>query len=339
MALPDTLKTDSVLCCDWGTTSFRLQLVSTADFRCLGDIQSPTGVAVTFDAWKQSDQPRGLFYRRQIRQQIDLLAASLSRDLATIPVVMSGMASSSIGLEDIPYASLPFAVDGSQARSRYVARQDDFPHAILLISGVSSEQDVMRGEETQLIGLMALLEAENRKINDAIYIFPGTHSKHLRVQNRQLVQFKTYMTGELFSLLANQSILKDSLDLSTFSELTSDDLGAFKQGVQQSTQAPLLHSLFTVRTNQLFKKLTQKHNALYLSGLLIGSELNQFSGEKTEPLILCTGSNLSIFYQAAIDALQLTNRTHSIPAELIDKAASAGQVRLFQHQQTRSETR
>src|SRR3546814_14199624 len=84
------------------------------------------------------------------------------------------MASSSLGIEELPYATLPFSLSGNGAVTRKFEASADFPHEILLISGLRSEQDVMRGEETQLLGLAAqgMLPADN-----AICLFPGTHSK------------------------------------------------------------------------------------------------------------------------------------------------------------------
>ena len=325
-----------VLCCDWGTSFFRLQLIATNEYRCVGEIHSPIGVAATFNNWKTVGELSGIpheqFFLAQLNGQIDLLAADLSISLTDVPVVISGMASSSIGMAELPYASLPFSVDGSQVSSRWFASQSNFPHDRLLISGVQSQDDVMRGEETQLIGLFALLDASGTRLNDAMCLFPGTHSKHLYIQNRQLTHFETYMTGELFGLMANQSILTNSVDTNSLADSSDADLAAFKQGVEQSTASVLLNSLFRVRTNSLFDKLTKKQNALYLSGLLIGTELNHLRDKETGPIVLCSGSKLSAFYQLALDELGLTHRSLILPTDLVDKAASVGQIQLFQNQ-------
>jgi 2-dehydro-3-deoxygalactonokinase len=242
------------------------------------------------------------------------------------------MASSSIGMEEVPYATLPFAVDGHQSSIRYAGPQPGFPHDMMLIAGVRSQQDVIRGEETQLIGLISLLGLEGEAVRKAIFIFPGTHSKHMYVQDGWLINFATYMTGELFDLMANHSILKDSVDIGNLTDFPDNHVEAFKLGIRQSGISSLSTSLFTVRTNQLFEKLDKVENAFYLSGLVIGSELNHLVGEKNWPLVLCSGSKLAAFYKLAIDALNLSERTRIIPAGLIDRAASMGQIVLFQHQ-------
>lgn len=332
----DGTRTDSLLCCDWGTSVFRLRLMTMAALECVGEVNSPAGVAKTFTDWKTDGEPAGVtreqFFRRQLRAHIDRLAEQVSRRLDGVPIMISGMASSSIGMADVPYATLPFATDGSQAGVRQFDRQPDFPHEISLIAGVRSGHDVMRGEETQLIGLLTLLDGVGGPDRKALFIFPGTHSKHLFVENDQLVRFDTYMTGELFDLMANQSILADSVDTANLTPVADDDWAAFRRGVRQSTATPLLNSLFTVRTNQLFDQLTKRQNALYLSGLLIGQELGSLLDKPDWPIVLCSGSNLAVFYELALDELRLSARTTMVAPDRIDRAAGVGQIRLYQHQ-------
>lgn len=308
--------------------------MNTPDYACVGEISSQAGVAATFDDWKNAGKRMGIsrehFFRRQLEAQISELATKTGARLVGIPVVISGMASSSIGMDEVPYATLPFATDGSQSSIRHLTAQTEFPHEILLISGVRSQQDVMRGEETQLIGLIALLNRPTDETDEAVFIFPGTHSKHMYIRGDQLVNFDTYMTGELFHLMANQSILNDSVDTSDLTTLSRQDIDAFRQGVDEAQSSPILNRLFTVRTNQLFGKLTKKANALYLSGLLIGTELKHLTANKNGQFVLCSGSNLSGFYRIAIEAMGLFNRTTVVPPDLVDQAASVGQIVLQQ---------
>jgi len=310
--------------------------MSQLTFECIAEVSSQAGIAGTFDGWKTAVGRTGVsredFFRQQLKTQIDLLATKTSIRVAGIPVVMSGMASSSIGMAEVPYATLPFAVDGSQASIRHFMTQAGFPHEILLISGVRSQQDVMRGEETQLTGLIALLDLPINEAGEAIFIFPGTHSKHMYIREGQLLNFETYMTGELFDLMATQSILNASVDSSNLTTLARPDINAFRGGVGEAQSATLLNRLFPVRTNQLFDKLTRKQNALYLSGLLIGTELKNLRDKEKAQIVLCSGSNLSRFYTLAMETVGLIKRTVVVPPELIDQAASVGQILLFQNQ-------
>ena len=327
---------DYILCCDWGTSTFRLRLVNIMEQHIVEEVVSEDGTASTFDAWKikaeDASISREAFFLQQLSRQIGLLRELVNIPLASVPVIISGMASSSIGMKELPYASLPFPIDGSQAGISYSEPQPDFPHAVILISGVKSDQDVMRGEETQLIGLIDLLNLAGHKINQAIFIFPGTHSKHIHVDKQKLVDFQTFMTGEVFNLMAKQSILKDSTSSDGSVDLTNAELEGFKRGLKESGISNILHGLFTVRTNHLFDILNKQQNFYYLSGLLIGTELRTLMPAQNKQLILCSGSNLFALYKLALAELDLLSYTITIPPEIIDKATVFGQFKIFQNQ-------
>ncbi|GLU53819.1 MFS transporter [Dyadobacter frigoris] len=325
-----------LLCCDWGTSSFRLRLIEIADYKLLGEIVTLEGIASIFNAWQTSlvsgNIGRDQFFREYLKTQIDILATRLSFNMDGIAIVISGMASSSIGMEEIPYSPLPYPTDGSQADIRSFEAPDDFQHEIILISGVKSETDVMRGEETQLVGLLDLEELYAFRNKEAIFIFPGTHSKHMYVKENQLVNFQTFMTGEVFNIMTNFSILKDSVENRKENKLTTYEVAAFKKGIGQAGYSNLLNSLFKVRTNQLFDKMSKSENACYLSGLLIGNELKHLKEYKSNKLILCSGNNLYELYKLAVEELGLSDRTTTISADLINKATIAGQIKIYQNQ-------
>ena len=325
-----------ILCCDWGTSSFRLRLIDLSDQQIAGELLSGEGIASTFNGWQagagENGMVRSRFFRNYLKKQIDILSDRLSFDLDGITLVISGMASSSIGMEEIPYGNLPYATDGSLAGIRNFEASGDFPHEIMLISGVKSELDVMRGEETQLVGLVNLAELSSLRNKDAIFIFPGTHSKHMYVKKNQMVDFQTFMTGEVFKVMTTYSILKDSVENSNGAMLTNGEVKAFKSGVSQSDSSNILNGLFRVRTNQLFDKMTKKQNAFYLSGLLIGNELRHLKEKKSWELVLCSGNNLYELYRLGMEELDLTDKTTTVSAALIDKATVAGQIKIFQNQ-------
>ena len=270
------------------------------------------------------------FFRQQLKKEIETLSQKAQVDLTGIVTIVSGMASSSIGMQELPYAAVPFALNGSNAIVQTWNASEDFPHKLLLISGVRSGQNAMRGEETQLIGLSELVELP-QNANEAIFILPGTHSKHISVRNDQLINVATYMTGELFHLMATHSILKDSVELSSLSDETENNKEAFLLGVREAGTEGIMKSLFSVRTNQLFNRLDKKENTHYLSGLLIGAELNHLAGEKNNSLVLCGGRNLSSFYTLALEELGLSSRTITVSAPLIEKASVIGQIKIYQH--------
>ncbi|HEX3934903.1 MAG TPA: 2-dehydro-3-deoxygalactonokinase, partial [Puia sp.] len=120
-----------------------------------------------------------------------------------------------------------------------------------------------------------------------VFVFPGTHSKHIDVRDGQAVAFKTYMTGELFALLTQQSVLAASV---TAPDKTGSAAGsaatlpeAFFAGIAATRNASLLHSAFLTRTNQLFHKYNKEDNYHFLSGLLIGEELRELTEMAAAP--------------------------------------------------------
>ncbi|ACT92264.1 2-dehydro-3-deoxygalactonokinase [Dyadobacter fermentans] len=322
-----------LLSCDWGTSSFRLRLVNVTDHEVVGEVTTPSGIGAVYNAWKEACETepvsRNAYYRTVISTQITALQAQTGIDPTGVPIVLSGMASSSIGMEELPYARLPFALEGSHL----VVHQDEewpaFPHAITLISGVRGDHDVMRGEETQLIGLAAAMDFSAR---DAVFVFPGTHSKHMYVRDGVLIDFKTFMTGEVFNLMANQSILKDSIDHYRQPDFNAEAADAFREGIRESGSGNILNALFTVRTNQLFDLLNKRQNGMYLSGLLIGYELRSLLKETNAHLVLCGGNNLYHLYKAAIETLGMAGRATIIPSEIVDRAATTGHIRIFENQ-------
>lgn len=321
--------------CDWGTSSFRMRLFDIAREEVIGEVVSDQGISKMHMGWQEANKKntsitKAVFFRQYLAEQVEVLSGKTSVDLDRIVIVISGMASSTIGMEDVPYAHMPFAVDGSNAVIKHIASEEAFHHDILLISGVRSENDVMRGEETQLIGLLALLKQQDCAPGKGVLIFPGTHSKHIHISDGCLFRFNTFMTGEVFNIVCNHSILKNSIVRDDESELSESEVNAFKTGVQKSKETGILNGLFTVRTNQLFDRFDKKQNAFYLSGLLIGEELNYLLKDTELALYLCGASNLERFYTMAIEELNLSKRTTIVPAELVDKAALAGQHLIFQ---------
>src|SRR3954471_8980757 len=112
-----------LLGCDWGTSSFRLGLYSLVSDEFIDEIRSPDGISGIHRDWESGNyEPKGItknkLFREKLLTQINRLAKKTMLDLENIPVAISGMASSSIGIEDVQYAGLPFRLDGSQVRSR-----------------------------------------------------------------------------------------------------------------------------------------------------------------------------------------------------------------------------
>lgn len=284
--------------CDWGTSSFRLRLVDKSTHFIRAEVKSNEGIAEVHQQWKQqarSEEERFSYYQSIISAQLGKLQALVTFSLKDMPIIISGMASSNIGMVELPYKALPFAADGRDLEYKRISATESFPHETLLISGARTDHDVMRGEEIQLIGCDIGSDEEH------IYILPGTHSKHVTVKNKQVIDFKTYMTGEFFHLLSHHSILSRSVQ-EDGQHGNNDTVKSFEEGVMQSLHDNLLHNAFRVRTNHLFEQFTKEANYQYLSGLLIGTELNSLAQGKI-PLTIVGSELMRKYYMTALQRL------------------------------------
>jgi 2-dehydro-3-deoxygalactonokinase len=312
------------LSCDWGTSSFRLRQVDIPALT-FSSVESPDmGIARSFEVWKQSgrkEEERFSFYITVINDHIKVLEQQLKFSVKSIPLVISGMASSSIGMTDIPYKAVPFLADGSDLEVRKIKGTGEFDHDILMISGAKTAKDVMRGEETQLAGCVHQ-EGEER-----LFIFPGTHSKHILVKNGRVIDFKTYMTGEFFDMLSKKSIL--SMDVREGEGLNiSKNKESFGKGVADSEGSNLLHTAFLVRTNGLFDKLTKQENYYYLSGLLIGTELRE-SVMEVQKTTLVVDEGMRPFYITALNILGVWESDGFFEVENAGIALIKGQLKIW----------
>ena len=314
------------LSCDWGTTSFRLRMAGAKDGAVFAEEKSNQGIASTFNSWLETggtdDETRIAFYLDIIGGHIKKLEQHINHSLTGVPLIISGMASSSIGITEIPYSTLPFAINGAGINSASVSASKGFSHDVLIISGARTVNDVMRGEETQLIGCT---ELQACPVKNALYIFPGTHSKHITVKDNQAVDVKTYMTGEFFELLSQKSILKNDVSPG---EMIEPDLSAFKSGVHDAVPGNLLNAIFKVRTNNLFKLYTKDENLNYLSGLLIGMELKDLYSTAMDSINLVCSSELGILYHTALHELNLKQNINNFLPQWADKAVVIGQLKI-----------
>lgn len=299
------------LSCDWGTSSFRLKLVASDTGRVITAIEDESGIKEIYKRWTayDGDSNRIDFYQSFLKQKIEELKKTSPVAVDYPPIILSGMASSSIGIKELAYAPLPFELENPNLNTEMVEATDRFPYDLYLVSGLCSSEDVMRGEETELLGLHSTLN-----ITDGLFLLVGTHSKHMVVEDRAVIGFKTYMTGEIFDIISSQSILSTSVaaDMDSTAAPGRD----FKKGVEEAQQKNLLHSLFGIRARDLIRDTSDKgSNYDFLSGLLIGTELKEINPPKQDQIILWGNSQLQRYYAAALDALGLDVIQPDIKAE------------------------
>lgn len=316
---------EKFLSCDWGTSSFRLRLIEVETLTIIEEENSTVGIAQTFQQWNESskkEDQRQSFYLDIISKHIQTIEQRAGISLDDLPLIISGMASSSLGIVNLPYKTLPFVATGEDLETFIIDKPEKLTQNIVIISGAKTDVDVMRGEETKLVGL-----ASENIFNDHIYIFPGTHPKHAEVENGKVVAFKTYMTGEFFELLSKKSILSVSIKKGESLE-AEDNLQSFAEGVEQSRIANLLHSCFLVRTNDLFKKKSAAENYFYLSGLLIGTEMNDLR-HKNQNITIVGNAAINAQYLAALRILNKKKKSTSVKSADADEALIKGQIKIY----------
>lgn len=312
--------------CDWGTSFFRLRLVAVSDVHVVAEVSSAEGIAPVYQQWQQKGgESRLVFYRAVLHRHIKQLQQKVPHSLHGLPVLVSGMASSSIGMKEVRYKELPFAITGSDLTVHAIQATTDFPNDIFLISGAKTDTDVLRGEETALVGCLI-----GRKEEEQFVILPGTHSKHIAIVNNKAVAFHTYMTGEIFELLTQKSILSNSVEKGA-EVPEKNNRECFEKGVQDSLRTNLLQAAFRVRTNDLFGKMTKQENFYYLSGLLIGTEVKELAPKGHLPITLVSNDLLRTLYQAAMNVI-LPGKM--IQAENMGDAIIRGQLQIVaQHKE------
>lgn len=237
---------------DWGTSNRRAWALA-ADGTVLAERHDDQGLLAITD--------------RRFAESFRRFCGDWLQPAGMIPIIMAGMVGSKLGWRDVPYQMAPVAL---RDLSRHLARIDDLlVGQVWIAPGVALDDgkqlEVMRGEECQILG--ALLQSGS---DEGTFLLPGTHSKWTQVKNGKIISFRTYMTGEVYGLLRKSGTLSQLMEGDAVYE------EAFHKGVLRSQDPDagnLLHSLFSVRTLGLFDRLPRSDLASYMSGLLIGAEI------------------------------------------------------------------
>lgn len=233
---------------DWGTTHLRAWAMD-AQGRPLAEAASDRGMS----RLSPTDFEPAL---------LELIEPWLS--LGQLTVIACGMAGSRQGWAEAKYATVPCTPFADPGATR--APASDPRIRVFLLSGLSQPRpdDVMRGEETQIAGLLS-----KDPDFDGVVCLPGTHTKWARVSAGEVVSFQTFMTGELFALLTEKSVLTHSVTGQGWEE------AAFEVAIGRALSDPhkLAAELFGIRARHLLRGADHAANKARLSGLLIGAEL------------------------------------------------------------------
>jgi 2-dehydro-3-deoxygalactonokinase len=260
-----------------------------------------------------------------------------------LPIVACGMVGSQHGWREAPYAACPA---GAADLAGALVRVESGGRTVAIVPGASCRDagddvagdrsgdrggvpDVMRGEETQIVGALAL---QPDLAPGATLVLPGTHSKWARIADGRILHFATYMTGELYALLRAHSVL---------GRLMTDDEAPLEDGFDAGVRAAagnggLTHQLFAVRTLGLMGEVAPAALSGYLSGLLIGSEIDSAlharDGEAPDvaPSVALVGAPaLTALYERALrlrGVMSVRRLDNTAPAGLWRLAAAAGLI-------------
>jgi 2-dehydro-3-deoxygalactonokinase len=273
---------------DWGTSNLRAYAMGAGG--CLAEAASDDGMG---------NLARGAFEGALLR----LVEPWLAADRVT-PVMACGMVGSRQGWQEAPYRAVP-CLPLDPATLVAVATRDA-RISVRLVPGLKQVKpaDVMRGEETQIAGAVALMPGF-----DGVLCLPGTHSKWAHLSAGEVVSFQTFMTGEMFALLSRQSVLRHGMAGEGWDEQAFDD------GVSEAISRPerIGARLFALRAEGLLAALEPGTAKARLSGMLIGLEL---AGARAywlgQPVAIVGAETLSAHYARALGAQGVSARL--IPA-------------------------
>ena len=282
---------------DWGTSSFRSWLMSAAG-GVLAESRGSEGML----------HCAGSGFAPVLREHLEKLGAP-----EKIPVVICGMAGARQGWVEAPYLHTPTRLDALHEGAVSVDADTDVRILPGIAQAHAERPDVMRGEETQLLGVI------DPGFSGLVCI-PGTHSKWVKIETGAIVEFATYMTGELFSVISQHSILAHAVDAA--GQPAANSL-PFREGLATALATPsgLTSSLFRLRAAQLLGFQQRGDGADRLSGLLIGSEISDATVRFGQPrsLNLLRAGRLGELYEMA-----LRERGFDVSAVDAEKASRHG---------------
>lgn len=300
---------------DWGTSNLRLALCD-EDGQVL-ELRKGPGAA----------QSRGKF-----PETLDSLGAGWRATHGELPVYLCGMVGSAFGWKEAPYLACP-------AQPHELADELVSPRAdVHIVPGMKCTNplgapDVMRGEETQLLGAM-VDGLSGADAGHTLVCMPGTHTKWVSLAGGSLQEFLTVPTGEMFAMLCDHSVIVR--DPST---PVVHHAAGFERGLTEAArhpEIPVLHKIFQARTLRLDGQLAAEGAASFMSGLLVGVDvagaLQLLGGADSHPAVHVIGTPQLV--QAYSTALARAGReVRAIDGE---QAAFAGLAYLHRERERRS---
>jgi 2-dehydro-3-deoxygalactonokinase len=271
-------ETPALVAVDWGTSSLRIWAMSR------------TGAVL---AERRSDEGMSRLDRSEFEPVLRRHLTAIGNIPRNIPVIICGMAGARQGWREAPYVAIPATLDAicNQALTVPAAGLD-----VRILPGLCDlrphQDEVMRGEETQLLGL--LLDDPN---HTGEVCLPGTHTKWVSLKDGQITKFSTTMAGELFAVLSQHSILQHTIAGASPSGDPHSPAFQTGFGCGYGGRLPLTTWLFRIRGSGLLHGMAAEAAADTLSGLLIGDEI---AGLGYHHVTLIASGNLAALYEGAL---------------------------------------
>lgn len=285
---------ESFIAVDWGTTNRRAYLMGR-------------------DGVRRDEMEDGQGVLSIARGEFPAAVEQIRARLGDAPLLLAGMAGSTRGWMDAPYLPCPIGVEELVAGLVWAE-----PGQAAIIPGAcyltEDRADIMRGEEVQIFGAVA----SGAIPADCTVCHPGTHNKWIEVRDGRLERFKTAMTGEMFNLLRNGSILAEHLQ----GPVEPGD--AFLAGVRRGLAGDVLTSeIFSVRARALLGRLAPEDAAPFASGILIGADVGAAVGDLQGEIFVMGSPTLTALYSAALR--ESGHETREVDG---DEAFIAGAIRI-----------
>jgi 2-dehydro-3-deoxygalactonokinase len=270
---------DGFIAVDWGTTNRRAYVVE-RDGTCSNEFEDDQGILSV---------PAGGF---------EAAVGDIRDRLGAKPMLLAGMIGSNRGWIEVPYAHCPAGLPDLTSQLAWSA--DGSAALVPGVAYLNGRADVMRGEEVQILGA-----AEAGEIpSDCLVCHPGTHNKWIELRGGRIKAFRTVMTGEMFNLLRDKSILADLLK----SDVAPTD--AFRDGVRRSLAGAVLTAeLFETRARVLLGRAKAEEGGPFVSGLLIGHDLGVGLELHSDlPVVVMGRPELTELYAAALEEASVDNQ-------------------------------
>jgi len=235
---------------DWGTTHMRAWAIGEED---------------NVLAFRESNEGMKDLQQNEFEPVLLRLIESWLDDTKVTTVMACGMVGAKQGWVETPYLKTPCVpIDNNQLTT---ANTNDQRIKVHLVPGVMQNHpaDIMRGEETQIAGFIN----KNPDFNGVVCL-PGTHTKWVNVKEGQITSFKTFMTGELFGVISNHTLIRHSISIKGWNQ------AGFEAGIHEGFNNPgsIASDLFSLRAESIVNDLDRDQARSTLSGLLLGVELN-----------------------------------------------------------------